>query len=108
MRALRTTAELYGQSATDLDSVLAAYAEAIISASHAAPRFGRGFFVMTVHQAKGKEFDAVILVNVGDAQIPDDEAGRRLFYVAITRASKRWTIIAPQQGPSPLLRHINQ
>jgi len=108
VRALRTTAELYGQSATDLDSVLAGYAQGIIAASQAAPRFGRGLFVMTVHQAKGKEFDAVILVNAGDAQFPDDDAGRRLFYVAITRASKRWTIIAPEQGGSPLLRHLNQ
>ena len=107
VRALRSTAERFGESAIDLDTVLSAYAEAIVSASHAAPRFGRGLFVMTVHQAKGKEFDAVILVNVGDAQFPDDDAGRRLFYVAITRASKRWDLIAPQQRQSSLLRHLS-
>ena len=58
---------------------------------------------MTVHQAKGKEFDAVILVNAGARHFADNDDDRRLFYVAITRASKRWLIIAPEQDPSPLL-----
>lgn len=61
---------------------------------------------MTAHQAKGKEFDVVIIVNAGQLQFPDDADGRRLFYVAVTRASKRWVILAPQDDPSPLLQHL--
>ncbi len=54
---------------------------------------------MTAHQAKGKEFDAVVLVNATAAHFPDSDEGRRLFYVAITRASKAWTIpLAGQPG----------
>lgn len=49
--------------------------------------------LMTIHSAKGLEFDRVFIVGleegtlpVGDAEHPDEE--RRLFYVAATRAKK--------------------
>lgn len=54
--------------------------------------------LMTVHSAKGLEFDAVFMVGLVDGVFPHfrsmaDEAGleeeRRLFYVALTRARKR-------------------
>ncbi len=56
--------------------------------------------LMTVHAAKGLEFDAVFVVGLEDGVFPhdnalvDDEGGgleeeRRLMYVAITRAKKR-------------------
>lgn len=61
---------------------------------------------MTAHQAKGKEFDAIVLADASARYWPDDEETRRLFYVAIIRAKARWTIIAPDRGDSPLLRYI--
>jgi DNA helicase II / ATP-dependent DNA helicase PcrA len=54
--------------------------------------------LMTVHSAKGLEFDAVFMVGLVDGIFPHfraiaDDAGleeeRRLFYVALTRARKR-------------------
>ena len=52
---------------------------------------------MTVHAAKGLEFDAVFVVGMEQGLFPslrndearDPEEERRLFYVAITRARER-------------------
>ena len=106
VRALQVAADTFSEGEADLDSVLARYAESVAAAAQSAPRLGRGLYVMTAHQAKGKEFDVVIVVNAGDRQFPDTDEGRRLFYVTITRASKRWIILAPEDGASPLLRHL--
>lgn len=73
----------------DLDLALERYAGAVLAATYAAPRMERGLFVMTAHQAKGKEFDALILGDAMNRFWPDDDDHRRLFYVAITRAANR-------------------
>lgn len=106
VRALRLTADAFGGAGTSLDYALERYAESVAAAAQAAPRLGRGLYVMTAHQAKGKEFDVVIVVNCGKAQFPDDDEHRRLFYVAVTRGSRRWVVLAPTGDPSPLLRHL--
>jgi superfamily I DNA/RNA helicase len=106
VRALRITAEALESEPLDLDLALERYGAAVLAATYTAPRIERGLFVMTAHQAKGKEFDAIIL---GDAMVrfwPDDDDHRRLFYVVITRASRSWTIVAPDHGASPLLAHL--
>lgn len=57
-----------------------------------------GVKLMTVHAAKGLEFDTVFIVGLEDGLFPhardgddsvDQEEERRLFYVALTRAKKR-------------------
>ncbi|MEK7156725.1 MAG: UvrD-helicase domain-containing protein [Patescibacteria group bacterium] len=56
-----------------------------------------GISLMTVHAAKGLEFDAVFVVGMEQGLFPslrndearDPEEERRLFYVALTRARKR-------------------
>jgi DNA helicase-2/ATP-dependent DNA helicase PcrA len=53
--------------------------------------------VVTVHQAKGLEFDTVFVTGLSDGEFPsffairsgDLEEERRLFYVALTRARRR-------------------
>ncbi len=79
------------------------YSFDVMAASQAAPRTTRGLYVMTAHQAKGKEFDVVVLAGANEQFFPDTEESRRLFYVAITRASKEWVVITPDSKPSPLL-----
>lgn len=103
LRALqRTGAELDGDS-LELEEALAIYTQEVMQAAQAAPRPRRGLFVMTAHQAKGKEFDHVILADASAHFFPDNWDSRKLFYVAVTRATKGWTVIAPDDGASPLL-----
>lgn len=104
IRALRSAAGISTGGSIELPTLLAHYSEAAAAASRSAPRLERGLFVMTAHQSKGKEFDAIVLVNVGEAQFPDNDESRRLFYVALTRATKRWIVIVPDRAPSPLIR----
>ena len=54
---------------------------------------------MTAHQSKGKEFDAVIIPDATDQSYPDSVKGRNLFYVALTRGSAMWTLIATDTTP---------
>ena len=58
----------------------------------------KGVNLMTVHAAKGLEFDTVFVAGMEEGLFPhqgmgdrerDDEEERRLFYVAMTRARKR-------------------
>ena len=103
VQALRDTAEALGGIAADLDTLLDEYSARIVAATHVVPRTTRGLFVMTAHQAKGKEFDAVILANASQRFYPDNDESRKLFYVAVTRATKAWTVIAPDRAATPLL-----
>lgn len=78
--------------------------------------------ISTAHRYKGREQDAVIVVDAvrraypllhpnwvfqrvfGDT-IPDlEEAERRLFYVAVTRASKSLSLITEKQNETPFIR----
>lgn len=60
--------------------------------------------LLTLHNSKGREFDAVAIVHANEGQIPHftartqpefDEA-RRLFYVGITRARKHLLVVSDQ------------
>jgi hypothetical protein len=69
-----------------------------IQALRAQPLRGTGPRVMTIHQAKNREFENVLIL--WPVQVPSDaEAQRRLLYNAITRAKKLATVIV--QDPKP-------
>jgi superfamily I DNA/RNA helicase len=107
VRALRDTAQALAGQDAGVDAAIAAYADRVVAAAHiTAPRLGNGVFVMTAHQAKGKEFDTVILANPLERHYPDTEEGRRLFYVAVTRATARWVVVAPDANATPLLQTL--
>ena len=61
---------------------------------------------MTAYQAKGKEFDAVVVADATKRLWPDDEETRRLFCVAVMRASTSWDLITTDGGASPLLANL--
>jgi DNA helicase-2/ATP-dependent DNA helicase PcrA len=70
-----------------------------------------GRIVMTLHKCKGKEFDAVVIVDgPGEADglvLRDDDANlsrsRRLLAMAIARARHQVVIVTPAYRPCPLL-----
>ena len=69
-----------------------------------------GINVMTMHKSKGKEFDGVIVIDLGRISPlityddrPPYKRSRRLFHVAITRAKKHVLLLTDASNPSPLL-----
>lgn len=62
--------------------------------------YKEGLIILPVDQAKGLEFDTVIVLDVNDALYPNEELSIKLLYVAITRALHKLYII---QGDSTIL-----
>lgn len=60
--------------------------------------------ITTVHKAKGREADHVIVVHCAESVFPDDEHARRLLYVATSRARRSVTLIVPGARPTQLLQ----
>lgn len=80
-------------------------------------RRGNGVLITSVHRAKGLEWPHVILPELAEGRFPaydtqrnkapDErliEQERRLFYVGVTRARERLTMIAPKDAA--LLRQL--
>jgi superfamily I DNA/RNA helicase len=76
-----------------------------------------GVIVSTIHNVKGLEFDTVIIKGVNDGILPrhagpgesqaeEDEMGRRLLYVGMTRARRRLVLICGAH-PSPYVRELD-
>lgn len=61
----------------------------------------KGF--MTIHKAKGLEFDAVVLPYCAGSLFSEDLPSRRRMYVAISRAQSRLHLLVPNDDPTPLL-----
>jgi len=77
----------------------------------------RSLQLLTMHAAKGLEWDAVALIGLNDGQIPnfrastDDEVDehRRLFYVGITRARRFLLYVSDSENPrNPPCRFLGQ
>jgi DNA helicase-2/ATP-dependent DNA helicase PcrA len=59
--------------------------------------------VTEVAQAKGLEFDYVVLVEVNASEYPDTSAARRLLHVGATRAVHQLWVMSTGRS-SPLLK----
>lgn len=74
----------------------------------------------TIHSSKGLEYDHVVLADAVIGVLPmepsstasaeerteQQEEERRLFYVGITRAKKRLTVLAVDKSASPFVRYL--
>ena len=65
------------------------------------PELTSAVVVLTVRQAKGLEFDEVVLVDPADI-VAESPRGRSDLYVALTRATQRLTILYEGELPPPL------
>jgi UvrD-like helicase family protein len=59
--------------------------------------------VSTIYKVKGRAFDHVIIPYGGRISFPANALGRRLMYVALSRARRTITIFVPDGNPSPLV-----
>jgi DNA helicase-2/ATP-dependent DNA helicase PcrA len=70
---------------------------------------GRGVHLLTLHRAKGLEWEAVLLPRVDEGELPirrgDVDEERRLFYVGLTRA-KRHLLVTWDGKPSRFLAEL--
>ncbi len=76
----------------------------------------RGLKLLTAHRAKGLEFDDVVILDGGwerPSRSEDQDAPRRLFYVAMTRARRSLVVMSndnheylPTGAPSVLTRSV--
>ena len=54
----------------------------------------QGVFLIELALAKGLEFDNVIIADGDDASYPEDELGKHCLYTAVSRATKKLSILA--------------
>ena len=73
----------------------------VISRNQALP--GKGTFLITLDLVKGLEFDGVILPDADADIYPDTALARHRLYTAMSRATRRLTVLA-KGGLTPLLQ----
>lgn len=71
--------------------------------AHKSARRRPAYSVGTIQRIKGLEFERVIIFNVSQTHFTNDEYGRKLLYIALSRAKASLTLIVPKKGQSHLL-----
>lgn len=110
--ALRTALSEMWRTRGDYAGAEAAVREAMLQEHFAAAQKDwRGLHLMTIHKAKGKEFDEVVIyegsfsgrILTANADSRRIAQSRLALRVAVTRAIRRATIVTPQRDGCPFL-----
>lgn len=110
--ALRTALSEMWRTRGDYADAETALREAMLQEHFtAAQKDWRGLSLMTIHKAKGKEFDEVVIYegSFSGRILPANADSRRIaqsrlaLRVAVTRAIRRATIVTPQRDGCPFL-----
>ncbi|WP_232067200.1 UvrD-helicase domain-containing protein [Achromobacter xylosoxidans] len=110
--ALRTALSEMWRTRGDYAGAEAAVREAMLQEHFAAAQKDwRGLHLMTIHKAKGKEFDEVVIyegsfsgrILAANADSKRIAQSRLALRVAVTRAIRRATIVTPQRDGCPFL-----
>lgn len=80
------------RSLEKIKEILGDEAPPVIQRNQALPK--RGVFLITLDLVKGLEFDGVILPDADRAAYPDDILSRHRLYTAVSRATRRLSILA--------------
>jgi DNA helicase-2/ATP-dependent DNA helicase PcrA len=62
----------------------------------------QGVFMIELALAKGLEFDSVIIADGDDVSYPDDELGKHCLYTAVSRATKKLSVLAKEKPAKAL------
>jgi DNA helicase-2/ATP-dependent DNA helicase PcrA len=70
-----------------------------------------GVQLSTIHRVKGRQWPFVVVYGVNDSLLPhrlatDESEERRIFHVAITRASSEVVVLSEPESPSPFLDEL--
>ncbi|MBI2100388.1 MAG: ATP-dependent helicase [Candidatus Vogelbacteria bacterium] len=124
MKTLTSRERAYGLN--DFMSYLARLEKHGVALNASEPSGFSGVRLMTMHRAKGLEFDYVYIINAYDGHLggrhrraafklpvrgaaeDDQDSERRLFYVALTRARKQVIITYAEALPSRLVEEIDK
>ena len=71
-----------------------------------------GVVLSTVHRVKGREWPRVVVFGANEGLFPHRlatsvEEERRIFHVAVTRASEQTVVLASAEGPSPFCEELS-
>jgi DNA helicase II / ATP-dependent DNA helicase PcrA len=71
-----------------------------------------GVVLSTVHRVKGREWPRVVVFGANEGLFPHRlatsvEEERRVFHVAVTRASEQTVVLASAEGPSPFCEELS-
>jgi DNA helicase-2/ATP-dependent DNA helicase PcrA len=82
--------------ATEIYNILKKYEDYIDRdiVSYTESDYKQGVLILPIEQAKGLEFDSVIIMDLNDSFYPDTELTWRLLYVGMTRALHRLMIVS--------------
>lgn len=113
-RAVEDTIRGFIHSAVQSELGIEAFLQQLATQRQRSLQAGRreqALTLATCHEAKGKEWDTVIVPNLAPGEFPrshqDPAEERRLFYVALTRAKQHFLVLTPLGTTHPYLQAMN-